>query len=82
MMVLKGEYDFIVVRGGTAGLVVAARLSEDSATHVLVLEAGDDHLEDPRVAIPALYSSLHGTEADWAFVTNNPVCKRRPWSWP
>lgn len=76
-MSFKEEYDFIVVGGGTAGLVVAARLSEDSDTDVLVLEAGGNHLEDPRVAIPALFSSLHETEADWAFVTSSQV--RRLW---
>ncbi|KAL8706698.1 MAG: hypothetical protein Q9225_007921, partial [Loekoesia sp. 1 TL-2023] len=51
---LADSYDFVVVGGGTSGLVVANRLSEDPGIHVLVLKAGRIHLEDPRVVIPAL----------------------------
>ncbi|KAF7947911.1 hypothetical protein EAE96_008983 [Botrytis aclada] len=62
-------YDFVVVGGGTSGLVVATRLSENPEIQVLVLEAGRNHLENPQINIPALWPSLLGTELDWAFKT-------------
>ncbi|KAF7922636.1 hypothetical protein BELL_0148g00020 [Botrytis elliptica] len=62
-------YDFIIVGGGTSGLVVATRLSENPEIQVLVLEAGGNHLENPQINIPALWPSLLGTELDWAFKT-------------
>ncbi|KAI0179789.1 putative GMC oxidoreductase [Hypoxylon sp. FL1284] len=62
-------YDFIVIGGGLAGLVVAARLSEDSRHRVLVLEAGDDLSSDPRIKTPASWVFLQGTEVDWGFQT-------------
>lgn len=64
---MSSEYDFVIVGGGTAGLVVATRLSESPDNRVLVLEAGSDHTEDPRVKTPIFYSALLGTEADWGF---------------
>ncbi|RYP79461.1 hypothetical protein DL770_006642 [Monosporascus sp. CRB-9-2] len=66
---VSGPYDFVVVGGGTAGLVLATRLSEDPSQRILVLEAGADHSEDPRVKTPAFYSALMKTEVDWGFQT-------------
>lgn len=63
------EYDFIIVGGGTSGLVLAARLTEDPSTQVLVLEAGENHLNNPQVSIPALWQSLIGSDLDWNFST-------------
>jgi choline dehydrogenase-like flavoprotein len=46
---LARDYDYVVVCGGTAGLVVACRLSENPTVQVLILEAGNNHLDEPRV---------------------------------
>ncbi|KAI3056925.1 CAZyme family AA3 [Aspergillus niger] len=64
---MAAEYDFVVIGGGTAGLVVASRLSEDPSTSVLVIEAGADLTADPRVNIPIFYAALLGSDADWKF---------------
>jgi choline dehydrogenase-like flavoprotein len=63
------EYDYIIVGGGTAGLVLAARLTEDSQTRVLVLEAGEDQAADPRILTPAMWPTLLNTPSDWAYRT-------------
>lgn len=63
------EFDFIIIGGGTSGLVVAARISEESSTQVLVLEAGENHLDNPQVRVPALWESLIGSDLDWKLAT-------------
>lgn len=61
-------YDYIVVGGGTSGLVVASRLSEDPTVSVLVIEAGGDKSNDPFVNTPGLIGALYGKEEyDWNF---------------
>ena len=63
---LKAEYDYVVVGGGTADLVVASRLSENEQVKVIVLEAGANHLSDPRINTPAGWSAVLGSEVDWS----------------
>lgn len=69
--------DYIVIGGGTAGLVVANRLTEDPNVHVIVLEAGQNLSEDPRVNIPALWTTLMGSEADWKYNSTPQVSKQQ-----
>lgn len=63
------SYDYIIVGGGLAGLVLAARLTEDSSKRVLVLEAGEDLTADARTSVPAMWPTLLNTDADWKFRT-------------
>jgi choline dehydrogenase len=63
------SYDFIIVGGGSAGCALAARLSEDSSTRVLVLEAGrTDSWWDLYIHIPAALSFPIGNRFyDWKY---------------
>ena len=56
------EYGYVIIGGGTAGLVVACRLAEATDTRILVLEAGDNHQAEPRINIPAGLSAVLGSE--------------------
>ncbi|KAK6393856.1 hypothetical protein LTR65_002233 [Meristemomyces frigidus] len=67
---LKHSYDYIIIGGGTAGLVVAARLTENADVTVGVLEAGKNRLDDPLINTPAAFLALYGNpEYDWGFRT-------------
>jgi choline dehydrogenase len=62
------EFDYIVVGAGTAGCVLAARLSQDPAARVLLLEAGDAE-RTRAMTVPNEWPSNLGSAADWADVT-------------
>ncbi|MEU7632978.1 GMC family oxidoreductase N-terminal domain-containing protein [Nocardia sp. NPDC049220] len=60
------NFDYIIVGAGSAGCVLANRLTEDPATRVLLLEAGPPDNE-PTIQVPALFSALFGSEIDWNY---------------
>jgi choline dehydrogenase-like flavoprotein len=71
---MASEFDFVIVGGGTAGLVLAARLTEDPNVQVVVVEAGEDLTTDPRINAPAMWTQLQGSDADWQLKTVPQVC--------
>jgi choline dehydrogenase len=62
----KAEYDVIVVGGGAAGCVVAARLSEDGTRRVLLLEAGPDYRTEIPVDVRDGWRPT--TSHDWGYI--------------
>lgn len=64
------DYDYIIVGGGTAGCVLAARLSQDPAARVLLLEAGDAEPTDA-MSVPNVWPALTDTPANWADFTTD-----------
>lgn len=66
---LSHNFTHIVVGGGTAGLVVASRLSEDPSITVGVLEAGPAAPDEPRINVPGRLGETLFTEYDWQFET-------------
>jgi choline dehydrogenase-like flavoprotein len=68
------NFDYIIVGGGTAGLTVANRLSEDANVKVLVIEAGQDHSQNPLALTPGLVVGMYGKpEYDWNFSSTPQV---------
>ncbi|XP_050560710.1 ecdysone oxidase [Spodoptera frugiperda] len=79
------KFDFIIVGGGTAGCVLANRLSAIPEWKILLVEAGDD--APIEADIPGLYGTLYHTRYDWDYVTapngrTNGANKNESVFWP
>ena len=63
-------YDYVIVGAGTAGCVLAARLSEDPAVSVCLIEAGPKDTS-PNIHTPAAFGKLFRTNLDWDLDTHD-----------
>ncbi|KAH9476134.1 Pyranose dehydrogenase 1 [Psilocybe cubensis] len=77
-------YDYIIVGAGTAGLVLASRLTEDPKITVLVLEAGGSDANNTAISTPFLAASLTpNTMVDWNYtVTPQVGMENRTFAYP
>ncbi|KAL0567410.1 hypothetical protein V5O48_014587 [Marasmius crinis-equi] len=67
------KYDFVIAGAGTAGSVLANRLSEDGKYQVLVIEAGVDNANIQSIIVPFLGPAAFNTVVDWNFTSSPQV---------
>ncbi|KAL1921394.1 uncharacterized protein VTP21DRAFT_11110 [Calcarisporiella thermophila] len=77
------RYDYIIIGGGTAGCVLANRLSVDPRVKVLVLEAGPSDHNVAFSRMPVSMERMWGTTVDWNILTTpQPQLDNRKMVWP
>ena len=74
---LPAKVDYVIVGAGSAGCVLAHRLSADRDLRVLLLEAGGPATM-PEIAVPADWPKLSGSAVDWRYADDRAVQPRRP----
>jgi choline dehydrogenase len=62
-------FDYVIVGGGTAGLVLANRLSVFPHVRVAVIEPGGDERANPDVTSSGWYMKAFGTDVDWMYMS-------------
>lgn len=79
---MTGRFDVMIVGAGSAGCVLASRLSEDETCNVGLIEAGQMPA-DPDIGDPAKWPALQGRPYDWAYRTvPQPFTAGRVHDWP
>ncbi|XP_059159182.1 glucose dehydrogenase [FAD, quinone]-like [Physella acuta] len=66
---LNSTYDYIIVGGGSAGCVLAKRLSDGNDVTVLLLEAGDSDWGNPLISTPGYSTANFKSGTDWEYYT-------------
>jgi choline dehydrogenase len=69
----RAEADYVIVGAGSAGCVLAYRLSADPSVQVTLVEAGTSGESDPAITTPGRWTSLLGSQYDWAYRTEAVV---------
>ncbi|KAH7411284.1 putative choline dehydrogenase [Cadophora sp. MPI-SDFR-AT-0126] len=76
-------FDFLIIGGGTAGLVLASRLSSNPSLRIGVLEAGPSAFDEPLINIPGRFGESLGGKYDWKFETTaQEGLNGRKLAWP